>query len=52
MELARAYFTHLLDKHVCDDRFVQMAKATGIENAKAPMDFITTVVKLREGLRC
>jgi alcohol dehydrogenase len=24
--ISRAYFTHLIDKHVCDDRFVQMAK--------------------------
>ncbi len=43
-----AYFTHLIDKHVCDDRFVQMAKAMGMADAKEPMDFITALAKLQE----
>lgn len=46
--ISKAYFTHLIDKHVCDDRFVQMAKAMGMEDAKEPMDFITMLAKLQE----
>lgn len=46
--LSKAYFTHLIDKHVCDDRFVQMAKAMGMEDAKEPIEFITMLVKLQE----
>lgn len=46
--ISKAYFSHLIDKHVCDDRFVQMAKAMGMEDAKEPMDFIKMLVKLQE----
>ncbi|GFZ30783.1 hypothetical protein CSC2_13090 [Clostridium zeae] len=27
--LSKAYFTHFISKHVCDDRFIRMAKAMG-----------------------
>lgn len=46
--LSKAYFTHLIDKHVCDERFIRMAKAMGMEDAKEPMDFITMLTKLQE----
>jgi alcohol dehydrogenase len=46
--ISKAYFTHLIDKHVCDDRFIQMAKAMGMKGAKEPMDFITMLAKLQE----
>lgn len=46
--ISKAYFTHLIDKHVCDDRFVRMAKAMGMEDAKEPMDFIEMLVNLQE----
>lgn len=46
--ISKAYFTHLIDKHVCGNRFVRMAKAMGMEDAKDPMDFITMLVKLQE----
>jgi alcohol dehydrogenase len=45
--ISKAYFTHFINKHVCDDRFVRMAKAMGMEDAKQPMDFITMLVKLQ-----
>jgi alcohol dehydrogenase len=45
--ISKAYFTHLIDKHVCDDRFVRMAKAMGMEDAKEPMDFIKMLEKLQ-----
>ncbi|WP_321422112.1 iron-containing alcohol dehydrogenase [uncultured Methanobacterium sp.] len=46
--LSKAYFTHFINQHVCDGRFVKMAQAMGMEDAKDPMDFITTLVKLQE----
>jgi alcohol dehydrogenase len=46
--LSKAYFTHFINKHVCDDRFIRMAKAMGMEDAKEPMDFITMLSKLQE----
>lgn len=46
--ISKAYFTHLIEQHVCDDRFVRMAKAMGMADAKEPMDFITSLVKLQE----
>ncbi|MFL0268777.1 iron-containing alcohol dehydrogenase [Candidatus Clostridium radicumherbarum] len=46
--LSKAYFTHFINKHVCDDRFIRMAKAMGMDDAKEPMDFITMLSKLQE----
>lgn len=46
--LSKAYFTHFINQQVCDDRFVKMAQAMGMEDAKEPMDFITALVKLQE----
>lgn len=46
--LSKAYFTHFINKQVCDDRFVRMAEAMGMEDAKDPMDFITMLIKLQE----
>ncbi len=46
--ISKAYFTHLIEKHVCDERFIKMAKAMGMEDAKEPMDFIKMLVKLQE----
>lgn len=46
--LSKAYFTFFIEKQVCDERFVQMARAMGIEDAKEPTDFIAALVKLQE----
>lgn len=46
--ISKAYFTHLIEKQVCDDRFVRMAQALGMEDAKKPMDFIKMLTKLQE----
>lgn len=46
--ISQAYFTHFIEKHVCDERFVRMAKALGMENAEKPMDFITMLAKLQQ----
>jgi len=46
--ISKAYFTHLIDRHVCDDRFVAIAKAMGMETAAKPMDFITMLGRLQK----
>lgn len=46
--ISRAYFTHFIEKHACDDRFVRMAQALGMKEAEKPMDFITALSKLQE----
>ncbi|MDD2484435.1 MAG: iron-containing alcohol dehydrogenase [Eubacteriales bacterium] len=46
--ISKAYFTHFIEQHVCDDRFVRMAQVMGMEEAKDPMDFITVLTKLQE----
>ncbi|NLI92586.1 MAG: iron-containing alcohol dehydrogenase [Peptococcaceae bacterium] len=46
--ISKAYFTHFIEQHVCDERFVRMAQAMGMEDAKEPMDFITALTKLQE----
>nr|WP_314466356.1 iron-containing alcohol dehydrogenase [uncultured Clostridium sp.] len=46
--ISKAYFTHFIDKHVCDERFVRMAQVMGMENAREPMDFITMLTKLQK----
>ena len=46
--LSKAFFSHFINKHVCDERFISMAKAMGMEDAKEPMDFITMLVKLQK----
>ena len=46
--ISEAYFTHFIEQHACDDRFVRMAQALGMKDATQPMDFIHALVKLQE----
>ncbi|HIX29699.1 MAG TPA: iron-containing alcohol dehydrogenase [Candidatus Blautia stercoravium] len=46
--ISQAYFTHFIEKHTCDERFVRMAQALGKQDAKEPMDFITALGDLQE----
>lgn len=46
--ICRAYFGHFVEVHACDDRFIEMAKALGVENATKASDFVD---KLDEMLR-
>lgn len=45
--ISEAYFTHMIENHACDDRFVEMAKAMGKPNASEPMDFIEALKRLQ-----
>ena len=46
--LSKAYFSFFVEKHICDDRFVRMARAMGMEDAANPGDFITALARLQE----
>lgn len=46
--LSRAYFSHFIEKHACDERFVRMAQALGMTEAKVPADFITALTNLQK----
>ncbi|MGI6118686.1 MAG: iron-containing alcohol dehydrogenase [Bilifractor sp.] len=42
------YFSYWINRHVCDDRFVDMAKFLGKSDAKEPMDFIAALKDLQK----
>ena len=46
--ISKAYYTHFIHQHTCDERFVKMAQVMGYPNAKKPMDFIEALTKLQE----
>lgn len=46
--ISKEYYTHFINKHICDERFVRMAKALGKQDANDPMDFITALMQLQE----
>lgn len=45
--ISKEYYQYFIDQHICDDRFIRMAKALGMQDAKEPQDFITMLVKLQ-----
>lgn len=46
--ISKAFAEFFIEKHACDEQFIKMAKAMGIENADKPEDFITALVKLQK----
>lgn len=46
--ISQAYYQYFVDKHACDDKMIEMAKALGKENAKEAQDFITALTDLQE----
>lgn len=46
--ISKEYYQYFIDQHICDERFVLMAKALGMRDAKEPQDFITMLIKLQE----
>lgn len=45
--ISREFAQFFIDKHACDDRFIKMARAMGMQNATDPQDFITALVQLQ-----
>lgn len=46
--ISQAYYTHFVNKHCCDERFIRMAQALGKQDASTPMDFVTALAELQE----
>ena len=46
--ISKEYFKFWIDRHVCDDRFIDMARFLGKTGAKKPEDFIDALVGLQE----
>ena len=45
--ISLAYFGFWIERHVCDERFVEMAKALGKEDASKPQDFLDALRDLQ-----
>ncbi len=45
--ISLAYYAHFVEKGVCAERFVKMARAMGMENASQPKDFLVALEKLQ-----
>ena len=46
--ISKEYYTWFVDHHACDERFVRMAKALGMDEAKEPMDFVKRLGQLQK----
>lgn len=46
--ISEAYYTWFIERRACDERFVRMAKALGMDSAGEPMDFIKALVQLQK----
>ena len=46
--ISKAYFSHYVEVHACDQRFIDRAKALGVENASKAKDFIDKLVDLQK----
>ncbi len=46
--ISKAYFSYFVNRHACDDRFVELAHLLGMSEANKPEDFITSLVRLQE----
>lgn len=46
--LSKAYFQFFIDKHVCDDIFIEMAQLLGIKNASQPSAFIEAIKDIHQ----
>lgn len=46
--ISEAYFTFMIEKSACPERFIKMAKLMGMKNANEPMDFIRALKKLQK----
>lgn len=46
--ISLAYYTHFIENHACDERFVNMARALGISDAEDPMDFVRALAELQK----
>ena len=46
--ISKEFAQFFVDKHACDDRFIKMANAMGVENPTSPQDFVDALVELQK----
>jgi alcohol dehydrogenase len=46
--ISKAFYEFFIEKHACDERFINMAGALGMKDASKPEDFITMLVQLQK----
>ncbi len=46
--ISKEFAKFFIERHACDEQFIKIAQAMGIENADKPEDFITALTKLQE----
>lgn len=46
--IAKAFYTFLIEKHICDERFITMAQALGMKSASDPHDFVRVLEGMME----
>lgn len=46
--ISKAYYTHIADHHIADERMIAMAKALGKSDATQAMDFVHALVDLQK----
>lgn len=46
--LSKEYFTYWINRHVCDDRFIDMARFLGKHDADKPEDFLDALADLQK----
>ncbi len=46
--ISKAFYEFFIEKHACDERFIQMAEVMGMKDAAIPEDFITVLLKLQQ----
>lgn len=46
--ISKAFHAFFIEKHACDEQFIKMARAMGMEHADKPEDFITALSKLQQ----
>lgn len=46
--ISKEYYKFFIEKHVCDERFVDMAKALGMADAEKAEDFITALENIQK----
>ena len=46
--ISKAYYRHFIRAHACDERFIDMARALGIKDARNPEEFITALERLQK----
>ena len=46
--ISKEFAQFFIDRHACDDRFIKMAKAMGVDKPTSPQDFIDALVQLQK----